>query len=148
MKKKDIIKLLDEIFIPLGFKRKGNYWVSNSDVLCKMVNLQKSNYGNFFYINYGYIIKSIPLDERMHIYHRLAGTNKEEQKDISDLLDLDAVMGSGQRYEKLKNFILTKIVSRMRAINSEEDILSELKKRSHLNDVPLIVKKHFNLSIE
>jgi len=30
-------------------------------------------------------------------------------------------------------------------INSEKDIVSELKKRPHLNDVPLIVKEYLNL---
>ena len=33
----------------------------------------------------------------------------------------------------------------MQNVNSEEDIKNELKKRSHLNNIPLSVKKHFHL---
>jgi hypothetical protein len=68
MEKKDLIKLLDEIFVPLGFKRKGNNWVLNGDELSKLINLQKSNYSNAFYINYGYIIKGLELTTVMHIW--------------------------------------------------------------------------------
>ena len=70
MEKNGLIKLLDEIFFPLGFKRKGNNWVFNGDELSKIVNLQKSNYSNAFYINYGYIIKSIELTTRTHVENR------------------------------------------------------------------------------
>ena len=75
MEKKDLIKLLDEIFVPLGFKRKGHNWVLNGDELSKLINLQKSNYSNAFYIN----------------------------------------------------------------------LLNDLRKRLHLNNIPLVVKRHFNL---
>lgn len=48
MEKKDLISLLDEIFIPLSFKRKGNNWVLDGIELFKIINLQKSNYGTAF----------------------------------------------------------------------------------------------------
>ena len=35
MEKKDLTKLLDEIFIPIGFKRKGNNWVLNGKEINK-----------------------------------------------------------------------------------------------------------------
>ena len=76
MNKNDLIKLFDEIFLPIGFKRKGNYWLSNGDVLSKMINLQKSSNGNYFFINYGYILKTLPLDnEIMHVYNRFASSD-------------------------------------------------------------------------
>ena len=56
MEKKDLINILSEMLVPIGFKRKGNYWVVNGDEITKMVNLQKSQYGNSFYINYDYIV--------------------------------------------------------------------------------------------
>ena len=54
MRKKELTDILSELFIPIGFKRKGNFWVINGDVLTKMVNLQKSQFSNRFYINYHY----------------------------------------------------------------------------------------------
>ena len=145
MEKKDLIKLLDEIFIPLGFKRKGNSWVKNEDILTKLINLQKSNYGNFFYINYGFIIKGLVLTTTNHVGNRLAANNNVKQKRITDLLDFDTDIPKDQRLSELKRIINDKIVIKIQSINNEEDLLGELKERSHLNDIPLIVKSHFNL---
>jgi hypothetical protein len=145
MEKKDLIKLLDEIFVPLGFKRKGNNWMLNGDELSKLINLQKSNYSNAFYINYGYIIKGLELTTMTHVENRLASINKEEQKRITDLLDLETEMPTDQRLAELKKFITDKIAVQMQSVNTEANLLNDLKKRPHLNNMPLVVKRHFNL---
>lgn len=145
MDKKSIVKLLDEIFIPLGFKRKANTWVFHGDVLTKQINLQKSNYGNLFYINYGFIIKGLTLITTTHVGNRLASTDKDEQKRITDLLDLETEIPADHRLTELRRLIDKKIVAKIQKINTEEDLLNELKKRPHLNDIPLVVKKHFNI---
>ena len=146
MEKKDLIDLLNEIFKPLGFKRKGNNWLYNGMELSKIINLQKSNFGNYYYINYGFILKSINLDGLyMHISNRLASSEKEEQKEIDSLLDFDFDMLKEKRISALKQKITTKILPKIESINNEEDIRNELVNRIHLNDIPLSVKKHFHL---
>ncbi len=145
MEKKDIIGLLDIIFKPLGFKRKGNNWVQNGSELSKLINLQKSNYSNAFYINYGYVIKSLELSTRIHVENRLAFNDKEEQKIITDLLDLEKEIPDEQRLIELKKLITDNIVVQIQSVNTEMDILKDLKNRPHLNNIPLVVKKHFNL---
>lgn len=145
MEKKDLVKFLDEIFAPLGFKRKGNNWVINSEELCKLINLQKSNYGNAFYVNYGYIIKGLELTTTTHVENRLASTDKEEQKRITNLLDLEMEMPEDVRLKDLKKFITNKIVVQMQSLNSKSDLLNYLKQLKHLNNIPLVVKKYFNL---
>jgi len=148
MEKKDLVKLLNEIFISLDFKRKGNNWVFNGNHLSKLINLQKSNYSNSFYINYGYIIKELELTmERMHVEDRLAFVDKEKQKRITDLLDFEINIPSDQRLTELKTIIIDKIVTKMQLINTEVDLLNELKKRPHLNDISLVVKRYFNLPL-
>lgn len=148
MEKRDLMNLLDEVFIPVGLKRKGNNWVSNNkDVLSKIVNLQKSNYGNSFYINYGYIIKGLPLTTVTHVESRLAGADRDENKKITDLLNLEVDIPADERLSDLRQIVTDKVVSKIQSINTEEDLLNELKKRPHLNDIPLVVKKHFNLGI-
>jgi len=148
MEKKDLIKLLDEIFVPLGLKRKGNSWVFNGKGLSKIINLQKSNYSNAFYINYGYIINGLELTTTTHVGDRLASINKEEQKRITDLLDFETEIPIDQRLAELKVFIAGKIVTQIQSINTETDLLNELKKRQHLNNITLVVKQHFNLELE
>lgn len=145
MEKKDLIKLLDDIFIPLGFKRKGNNWVFNGDELSKVVNLQKSNYSNAFYVNYGFIIKGIELTTTTHVESRLGSTDKEEQKRITDLLNFEIEIPVGQRLIELKLIITEKIVLTMHSLNTENDLLNDIKKRPRLNNIPLVVKKHFKL---
>jgi hypothetical protein len=146
MNKNDLIKLLDELFSPIGFKRKGNYWLANGNILSKMINLQKSSFGNHYFINYGYILKVLPLNnETMHIYNRVAAIEKDEQKRITDLLDLKNDIPDDKRLLELKKLLIDRIVSKIQLINTEEDVLNELKKRPHLNDISLVVKKYFNL---
>lgn len=81
----------------------------------------------------------------MHIYNRFASTDKEEQKAITNLLDLDYALPQDQRLMELKKLIIGIIISKMEMVNSEEDILQCLIKRSQLNDISLIIKKHFQL---
>lgn len=149
MNKNDLIKLLDGIFSPLGFKRKGNNWLLNGEQLSKIVNIQRSSYSNAFYINYGYIIRALPLlNVRMHVENRLASTSKIEQKRITNLLDFEIGINKEKRLAELKVIITEKIVAQMQSINIEEELLNELRQRSHLNDISLIVKRHFNLQEE
>lgn len=145
MEKKDLIKLIDEMLIPIGFKRKGNNWVANGAVLTKIINLQQSNYGNQFYINYGYIIKNLELTTTTHVENRLASTNMDEQKEITNLLNLEIEIPSDKRVLGLSRLIVNKIISPMQLINTEVDLLNHLRNRPHLKDIPLVVKRYFNL---
>lgn len=147
MDKKDLSQILSGIFSPIGFKKKGNYWIKNGDEVTKMINLQKSHFSNRFYINYGYILESIPLDGlMMHISNGLGSIDKDENTKIVKMLDLENMIADEIRTSELKNYIISKIVSDFQKINTEDDLLQELKKLKSLNAIPLIVKKHFNLT--
>lgn len=146
MEKKDLIKLMNEMFKPLGFKHKGNNWVQNETELSKMINLQKSNFGNYYYINYGFILRAIKLDNLyMHISERLSSLDKEEQREITNLLDFEYDIPKEERLSALKQRIELKILPVILKVNNEEDIKEYLKQRSHLNDIPLSIKEHLHL---
>jgi Domain of unknown function (DUF4304) len=146
MEKKELAIILSEVLVPIGFKKKGNYWVVNGDVITKMINLQKSDYSNAFYINYGYILNSIPLDNlMMHVYNRVTSLDVEERNRITFLLDLENNIADEERSKALKEMLKSKLVVKVQAVNTEDDLLAELKKRPHLNDITLGVKKHFDL---
>ena len=147
MEKKELAIILNDILVPIGFKKKGNYWVMNGDEITKMINLQKSQYSNSFYINWGYILKSIPLENlMMHVFKRLGSADTNENKKIKELLDLENNIPNEERAKELKQIILDKLIVNIQAVNNEEDLLNELKKRPQLNDIPLVVQKHFNLN--
>ncbi len=148
MEKKDLILLLDHLLIPIGFKRKGNSWVINDVEITKIVNLQKSQYNHSFYINYGYIIKAIPLDGMMmHIYNRLSSSDSFQNERITSLLDLENEISDEERKVDLIDVIKRNMIAQLVKINTEEDMLSNLKQRDQLNDIPLVVKRYFDLPI-
>ena len=124
--KDELIKILDNFFTQLGFKKQNSLWSFDNGILIKKVNLQKSDFGEIFYLNYGYDIKNLnsDLDSTMDIYNR-AGT-------INHVDDLQSLIN-----EVSNNFNST---------NSEEDILSSFEKRPTINDIPLNIKKYFKLT--
>ncbi|BDG37471.1 hypothetical protein BV455_02197 [Parageobacillus caldoxylosilyticus] len=81
----------------------------------------------------------------MHIYHRLSSSDKKENARIMELLDFDLSIPDEDRKNELKKFIEREIFGMFNKIHTEEDLLMELKKRDHLNDIPLCVKKYFKL---
>ena len=149
MEKKDLINILSEMLVPIGFKRKGNYWVINGDEITKMVNLQKSQYGNFFYINYDYILKALPLvGLKSHVFGGVTFSTKDENLRLHKLLDLDSDISDKERTEALKEILQNKLVSKIQYINTEEDLSNELKKHPQLQlSLTLAVKRHLNLPL-
>jgi ferritin-like protein len=149
MEKEKLIVFLNRIFIPSGFKRKGNNWVINGDEINKIINLQKSQYSNLFYINYGYIINSLPLEGFVnHVDNRLSSTDKREQQKITSLLDLDYQIDTTERFTELEKIIRSKIIQEMQNTSKEADILTVLNQRQFLYTIPPVVLKHFKINID
>ncbi|MCD0465836.1 DUF4304 domain-containing protein [Flavobacterium sp. ENC] len=148
MEKKELVKFMDEIFTPLEFKRKGNNWISNGESINRIINLQKSQYSNAFYINYGYILNNLPLDNwTSHVDTRLAFNEKEHQKELNDLLNLENDIDRDKRFSLLKEIINKKVVNEVESVFSEDDVLKVLKKKEFLYTIPPSVLKYFNLTI-
>lgn len=146
MEKKHFVGILNDMLRPLGFKRKSNNWINEEFEIILIVNLQKSNYGNNYYINYGYILKSIPLDGiYMHVSNRLCSSNPDIRININELLDFDNEIKDEIREFELKKIIQSNLIEKIVYIKTEEELLSELKQRSNLNDIPLIVKEYFKI---
>jgi len=146
MEKKELTNILSEVLLPVGFKRKGNYWVINGEIITKMINLQKSSFSNSFYINYGYILNALPLGNfMMHVNNRVSSLDVEERDRITFLLNLESDIPDEERTKALKEMLQNKLVSKIQSINTEEDLSNELKNRITLNNIPLVVKRHLHL---
>lgn len=148
MEKKDLINILDTVFIPNGFKRKGNYWVFNSTEINKIINLQKSQFGNSYYINYGYVLNAIPLDNlSMHIFKGLGSSDESENSRIKELLNLDKEISKEAREKELQAILNHQIIEDFNNVNSEEEFVVYLKtlKPPYSNTIPVIIKKYFDL---
>jgi hypothetical protein len=146
MIKSEFTKHLDNLFKSYFFKKKGNQWTFVDDSVLKIIKLRKSYYGNYYYIDYGFILKSLELDGLvMHIYHTLGSSDEIENARIMELLDFDSSITDEKRIDELKNVIEREILALFRDVNTEDDILKLLKRRRHLNDIPLCVKEYFKL---
>lgn len=138
MGNKEFKDIINEILKPFGFKNKGNYWRLETDEIEKVINLQKSNFSNLYYFNYGYNLKKLDYNGvRMHVSGRLSQ---------SDAFDLENNFGSNLRIKKIREKINIELLPEIIKINKEADVLDLLKRRAHLNDIPIKVKQYFNLT--
>lgn len=146
MEKKILINLLNEVCSPLGFKRKGNYWLLHQMELTQVIHLQKSYYGNFYYINYGFKINNLNTDnDAMHIWNRLGGADKEEGIKLFNALDFRHEMNLQERLSLLKEIIRNKIIGKFQKVTTESDLVEYIKGRPTMNDIPIVVKEYLHL---
>lgn len=140
MERKELTNIIDEILKPLGFTKKGNYWRLEGEELFKIVNLQKSSYSNKYYINYGFDIKNLNYDSlSMHIFRGISTEDSEDR----DILDFEKDLNS--RIEKIKWLVTKVLLPNLNEINSLSDLINDLKKQPHLNDIPIKIKEFLGL---
>jgi Domain of unknown function (DUF4304) len=143
---KELAEILNEILTKDGFKKKGNSWLFRNDAITKMVHLQKSNFSNRFYINYGYIINSLPLqDLEMHLFKGFGSRDISENQKIIEVLDLDNSLSDNVRSATLNSLFRNNLLGEIREINTEDDIKNEFLKMGVKTLVPSVVRKHFKI---
>jgi hypothetical protein len=72
-----IVKTLESVLIPLGFRRERLSWYSAGEETVRVVNLQKSDWGNQYYVNLAVWILELgvarhPPEHRCHVRVRLS----------------------------------------------------------------------------
>jgi hypothetical protein len=147
MDRKALARVVDEVFLSCGFKRKGYYWIDNRGEIIKLVNLQKSNFGNQYYVNFGYVIRALQLDGlKMHIFSRLSSAEAGERRRIQALLDLDSSISDECRESQLIEVLNANVLRVMNRVNSEVDLSIQLRSAPTLDTIPGIVKTHLKLN--
>ena len=149
MTNKEFKDTLDKLLKPHGFKKKGNEWTVETTELYKTVDLQKSNFSNLYYLNYGYNFKDLDYDGTTHhINNRLGSRNTNVNKLIQDTFDLEKSIDDLTRTKNLSELINNILLPEVNSTNNKADILDSLKTRPTMNDIPLRVKKHLNIKTE
>jgi hypothetical protein len=147
MEKNELERILSILLVPNGFKKKASSWKMVGEEITKMVFLQKSRYGNFFCVNYGYNLHSLPLDGlKTHVFFGLGTENPIENERIKELLNLENTLPDLDRSKGLTEQLAENLVKKMNLICTEGDLLEELKRQENLNLIPLLVKQHFKLA--
>jgi hypothetical protein len=92
---------LEAVLSGEGFSRRGDSWYRRSDEVVEVVNLQKSQYGNQYYINYALWLTALgdatfPKEEKCHIRMRVDITMTDAEQ-FACLLDLETDMPADER---------------------------------------------------
>ncbi len=92
---------LGQVLKAAGFKKKSDTWYRSSADVIAVLNLQKSNYGQQFYINVALWLRTLgdvnaPPENQCHIRCRLSDVVEEDKKQIARLLDLEDVSTSDE----------------------------------------------------
>ncbi len=146
MTRKDFENLMSELLKPLGFRKKRHKWYLDGEVLNKIVELQKSMYGDMYYINYGYIFKDLELDTFVHIFRRLGSSDKDEQKRILRLLNFENNIPDEVRKAELIELIKKNMLRELESVHTAEDVYRLLQEKPFIKKMlPLKVKKYLGV---
>jgi hypothetical protein len=117
-----------------GFKKKSDSWYWQSDEVVLLVNLQKSQYGDQYYVNEGVALKALgsgdfPKEHQCHIRFRLtAVASDDETKRIEAAFDLeDTSLPDRQREEEISRLVRDVALPILQGCSSEIGIAETLK---------------------
>ena len=147
MEKDELIGIIDNEFKPQNYKRKGAIWKLTGDRIIKIIQLQRSSYSKLYSVNYGFNFVNLNYDQvSMHIFRRLGSFDKAENERIRSLLDFENAIDDETRKLLLADTMRKILKPELDKINSETDVLEELKVRPILlNTLPLKVKEYLNV---
>lgn len=138
---------IDEILLPHKFVRNKNAWILKKPEINKVISVYQSNYSDTYYIDYGFIINKLELNDlKMHVLKRLGTSDYNDQLLINRVLSLDSSMSEQERISQLKVFIEDKVLSVLERVNTESDLLVYIQSFPNLNMIPLVVKNYFRLT--
>lgn len=149
---KDFEKLLTSLLRPLGFRRERRNWRLDLPEMIQVVNLQRSQWGNSFYLNIGVFVKALqnepdpvrnpakPSEMDCHFRVRLDNLLpgppvpptkiSAEQIRLHELLDLeDRRIHPSTREAELRAMIEQRMLPFLELCRSEAGILSVIERK-------------------
>lgn len=147
MIKSQLFLILNDIFKPYGFKKKGNNWTKNFDRISIRINLQKSAYSNVYYLNYGFNINTLPLDGfEMHIYNRLPTISVIINEKPINLLDIDSIIDNKSLRLIMKNELEIQLIEKIKNINDEHSLFVYLNGDENISLVSPAVYDYYKIN--
>jgi hypothetical protein len=136
----ELLAILNTHLAPMGFARRRSTWYRATEDLVQAVNLQKSQWGNQYYLNVGIWIvalgrSSSPALHRCHVRWRV--NELPRARSLERLLDLEHEMPDDARAKKL-GAVLQKSLAPFVARFSGEAALKALSKRDDFNDTFIV----------
>ena len=144
----ELVKLIDNEMKRAGFKRKGKNWYLETDETVEVVNLQKSQWGNQYYVNLGILLKALdqsntPKEYQCHIRARLNDV-ADEAIDWGKILDLeDASVVEEQRATATSNALRDNALPFLRKMSTTNGIKHELSDKGFGNLAVMQIARRF-----
>jgi hypothetical protein len=118
MNKRELKQTIGDFLKPLGFKKKADSWyLSNAETLV-VVNLQKSNFGEQYYINIGCVPISLknemgatPKEHQTPIRMRLEAVFPDWKTKIRAILDLEKELEAKETRKEQLTTILRELLA-------------------------------------
>ena len=107
----------------IGFKMRGNNFRLKTSEIETIVNLQKSNFSNLYYINYGYNLLNLDYGE---VY-----THVSELLPQSEAFNLESEYQN--REKDLLKIINEMLIPEISKIKTEKDIINLFRRKPYLN---------------
>ena len=90
MDKQKFKTIMNEVLLKNGLKKSNKLYTYSSDEVVAVIGLQKSNYANGYYINVGFIIKTLSQNDKLRdvdgdVRARITIKKSEEETDFFDL---------------------------------------------------------------
>jgi hypothetical protein len=143
MKAIDFKKIFGEVSKENGFERAYEGWFKEFSEIIQVLDLQKSNYGSYYYLNVKLFIQGAfgrKYVKSKQLVKIDGGDIFLRQPDnYSNLLDLDAPLESSDRKEGLKKMFNDFIIPFSNKTNTKEGI-KELYKNGELFILPALKK--------
>jgi hypothetical protein len=134
---------LAEVAKAAGFTRKGGSWYRRNDDLVEVLNLQKSNYSNKYYLNYaiwvsGVSVVAFPPAHQCHIQTR---ADEVIGSEVDHLLDLEAEVPGPERVLALGTLLRERLVPFMEECRTLDGLRKKLSSGHALHGVAIDAKR-------
>lgn len=125
---------LEDVLSPAGFLKKGDSWFRRADDVVEVVNLQKSQFGHQYYLNYALWLRPLgeatfPKEEKCHIRMR-ANAIASSEAQLGRLLDLESGAPETERRSEFANILTAEFLpfaDACRTVNSLRSLLESGK---------------------
>lgn len=126
MNSKEFKKMFGKIAKQYGFKAAFDGWFRESSECIVVLDLQKSNYGNFFYLNIKANIQGVfgktHIISKYLIKNDIGDVSTRQPKEYDDIFDLDLQMMGDFRLDKLDRLFQEYIVPYTNQVLTKEGI--------------------------
>lgn len=155
MDKKTLEVLFTSILAPHGFRKKGGAWYRESRGVLQGVDLQKSSYGEQFFVNLFFVPEGIavegmptPKEHKCPIRIRLTSAMPERRKDIEELFDLEQPnLSESQRISGIQKVISRMLIDFLDPLQSNGGLKLAIEENTFkLGAVNLVARKHLGVN--